>query len=55
MRVKWRDHKKLKDATCDVCKTTKQKPSQVKSKVGGGGAGLRGVGREKGIFPKKQS
>lgn len=36
MRVKWRDHKKLEDATCDVCKTVKQKPKQVKLKVGGG-------------------
>jgi len=39
VKVKQRDHKKLEDVTCDVCKTVKQKPNQVKLKVGGVGGG----------------
>jgi len=47
VKVKQRDHKKLEDVTCDVCKTVKQKPNQVKLKVGGGGGGERGGLEEK--------
>jgi len=48
VKVKQRDHKKLEDVTCDVCKTVKQKPNQVKLKVGGGGGGgLGGWGGKK--------